>query len=226
MLILRAVTLAVLLIASPDLAIANAGGTKPPGVVEGPASIIDGDTIEIAGQRIRLNGIDAPESRQTCMAEGVTWAATDALSEFIGEAAVRCEDHGSDRYGRMIGRCYVQGEDIEAWMVLNGWALAYRRFSTEYVDEALTAREARRGLWRGDFVPPWECGGVGSVYSLTRYPPAVPSRATSAARVSASTTFPAHSITSAPRSAPRRASGGSVARPRRLLRGGGNRRPR
>ena len=128
MLILRAVTLAVLLIASPDLAIANAGGTKPPGVVEGPASIIDGDTIEIAGQRIRLNGIDAPESRQTCMAEGVTWAcgksATDALSEFIGEAAVRCEDQGSDRYGRMIGRCYVQGDDIEAWMVLNGWALA------------------------------------------------------------------------------------------------------
>ena len=56
----------------------------------------------------------------------------------------------------MIGRCYVQGDDIEAWMVLNGWALAYRRFSTEYVDEELTAREARRGLWRGDFVPPWE----------------------------------------------------------------------
>ena len=56
----------------------------------------------------------------------------------------------------MIGRCYVQGDDIEAWMVLNGWALAYRRYSTEYVDEELSAREARSGLWRGEFVPPWE----------------------------------------------------------------------
>ena len=101
--------------------------------VTGPARIIDGDTIEIHGQRIRLNGIDAPESRQTCMADGVTWpcgqSATDALAAFIGGESVRCEGKGSDRYGRTIATCTVQGEDIEAWMVTNGWALAKLKLS-------------------------------------------------------------------------------------------------
>ena len=160
MLILRAVTLAVLLIASPDLAIANAGGTKPPGVVEGPARIIDGDTIDVAGERIRLHGIDAPESAQTCVADGVTWScgkrATAALVEFIGSVPVRCEDKGTDRYGRTIATCHIRGEDIEAWMVLNGWALAYRKYSTDYVGQEKAAKAARRGIWRGEFVSPWE----------------------------------------------------------------------
>ena len=129
--ILRAVTLAVALIAAvigPALA-----------DITGPARIIDGDTIDIAGERIRLHGIDAPEAAQTCVAGGVTWpcgqSATAALAEFIGGAAVSCRARGTDKYGRTIATCYVQGEDIEAWMVLNGWALAYRRYSLEYVDE-------------------------------------------------------------------------------------------
>ena len=152
--------LAVLLIVAPSWVLANAGGTKPPGIVEGPARIIDGDTIDISGQRIRLNGIDAPESRQTCIADGVTWPcgqhATAALTEFIGGAPVSCQEQGTDRYGRMIGKCSVQGEGIEAWMVESGWALAYRRYSLEYVDEEEEAQDARVGLWRGEFVPPWE----------------------------------------------------------------------
>ena len=56
----------------------------------------------------------------------------------------------------MIGHCYVQGEDIEAWMVLNGWALAYRRFSTDYLNEEAEARAAQAGIWRGAFVAPWD----------------------------------------------------------------------
>ncbi len=56
----------------------------------------------------------------------------------------------------MIAACYAQGQDIERWRVLNGWALAYRQYSTDYVAEEQAAREARRGLWRGEFVPPWE----------------------------------------------------------------------
>jgi endonuclease YncB( thermonuclease family) len=152
--------LAVLLIATPGLALANAGGTKPPRVVEGPARIVDGDTIWIGETKIRLYGIDAPETKQTCVVANKPWrcgeAASEALRRLLGNTPVTCEDQGSDRYGRMIGQCFVQGEDIEAWMVLNGWALAYRRYSLDYVDEEKTAQDARTGLWRGDFVPPWE----------------------------------------------------------------------
>jgi endonuclease YncB( thermonuclease family) len=105
--------------------------------ITGPARVIDGDNIDIAGERIRLHGIDAPESAQTCVAGGATWpcgqSATAALVAFIGDAPVRCGEQGADRYGRTIATCYVQGEDIGAGMVLNGWAPAYRRYSTDYV---------------------------------------------------------------------------------------------
>ena len=104
--------LAVLLIAAPALA-----------DITGPARIIDGDTLDVAGERIRLHGIDAPENAQTCIAGGVTWpcgkSATAALVAFIGGAPVSCRAQGTDRYGRTIATCYVQGEDIEAWFVRN-----------------------------------------------------------------------------------------------------------
>ncbi len=67
-----------------------------------------------------------------------------------------CEDLGRDRYKRIIARCTVAGEDLEKWMVANGWALAYRRYSLDYVDEEADARAARRGIWAGEFVKPWE----------------------------------------------------------------------
>ena len=96
--------------------------------VTGAARVVDGDTIWIGDTKIRLHGIDAPEAKQLCYRDNQPWrcgeAATEALRRLIGNNPVRCEDHGSDRYGRMIGRCYVQGDDIEAWMVRNGWALA------------------------------------------------------------------------------------------------------
>ncbi len=63
---------------------------------------------------------------------------------------------GRDRYKRIIGRCTVAGEDLGAWMVLQGWALTYRRYSLDYVDEEADARAARRGIWAGEFVKPWK----------------------------------------------------------------------
>ena len=119
--------------------------------ITGTASIIDGDTIDLHGERIRLHGIDAPESRQTCISNGATWpcgqSATDALASFIGGVPVRCKEQGTDRYGRIIATCYVQGEDIEAWMVLNGWALAYRRGALRRAS-VRACWQATRGLGR------------------------------------------------------------------------------
>ncbi len=71
-------------------------------------------------------------------------------------ARVTCDDLGRDRYKRIIARCTVAGEDMGAWMVLQGWALAYRRYSLDYVDEEVDAQAVRRGIWAGEFVRPWE----------------------------------------------------------------------
>ena len=129
----------------------------------GKPRIIDGDTIEIAGERIRLHGIDAPESEQTCIADGQRWhcgmEAASALAFKIARGWVTCQGEDLDRYGRVIAVCYaggVGGPELNAWLVSEGWALAYRRFSTDYVALEQAAREARTGLWRGEFVPPWE----------------------------------------------------------------------
>jgi endonuclease YncB( thermonuclease family) len=127
--------------------------------VIGRASVIDGDTIEIHGQRIRLFGIDAPEASQTCTIGGRSYRcgqeAALALSEFIGQRPVACEQRDVDRYGRIVAVCRLGGEDLGAWMVSRGWALAYSRYSRDYFDEELTARANKRGIWRGTFVRPW-----------------------------------------------------------------------
>ncbi len=126
----------------------------------GTASVVDGDTLEIHGQRIRLHGIDAPESRQLCRLDDKPWPcgkdAANALADKIARRPVTCEDLGRDRYERIIGRCTVAGEDIGRWMVSQGLALAYRRYSLDYVDEEADAQAARRGIWASEFVKPWE----------------------------------------------------------------------
>ena len=144
-----ALTIALCLLTTPTLA-----------DVTGPARVIDGDTLEIQGQRIRLHGIDAPEGRQLCRLDGKPWQcgkdAANALADKIAHRPVACEDLGRDRYKRIIGRCTVAGEDIGTWMVSQGLALAYRRYSLDYVDDEADAQAARRGIWAGEFVKPWE----------------------------------------------------------------------
>ena len=129
-------------------------------VLSGPARVVDGDTLALASERIRLHGIDAPESAQTCVAGGVRWRcgehATRGLRERIGGRTVACEERDVDRYGRIVAVCRAGGEDLNAWMVEYGFALAYRRYSRAYVGEETVARSSRRGLWRGDFVAPWD----------------------------------------------------------------------
>jgi len=122
---------------------------RAPDIV-GPAQVIDGDSIRVAGIEIRLYGIDAPEFRQTCMRAGHPWACGRAATRFLESLAerreLRCRPREEDRYGRTVAVCYVGGEDLDRWMVEQGWAVAFRKYSLDYVDAESDAREARRGI--------------------------------------------------------------------------------
>lgn len=129
--------------------------------IAGVASVIDGDTIEIHGQRIRLHAIDAPESSQRCnTAVGEDWRcgrdAAWALSDMIGSRQVICEQKDIDRYGRMVAVCHLDDMDIARRMVAEGWAVAYRKYGRDYVSVEEDASSSRRGLWSGRFEMPWD----------------------------------------------------------------------
>lgn len=135
--------------------------TWRPDSLTGPARVIDGDTIVVAGERVRLHGIDAPELDQTFWWRGNQIAcgtmALAALEALTAGVKVRCEAVERDRHGRLVAKCFSpNGIDIGRRLVLAGWALAYRRYSTDYVDAEDAARKAKRGMWRGAFMKPWE----------------------------------------------------------------------
>jgi endonuclease YncB( thermonuclease family) len=150
------------LLAAPRPAVDGAAARKTAlteRVLRGRASVVDGDTLELHGARIRLSGIDAPEAAQTCRIAGKPWPcgrrAAQALAERIGARTVTCRWRKLDRYRRPIAVCRIGGEDLGAWMVANGWALAFRRYGTAYVAQEDAARTAPRGVWAGSFEPPW-----------------------------------------------------------------------
>jgi len=127
--------------------------------IVGRASVTDGDTVVIRDTRIRLHGIDAPESAQTCQdAAGKDYrcgqAAALALSDRIGQSPISCEPRDTDRYGRTVAVCRKVDEDLNAWMVSQGHAIAYRRYSTDYVGAETAAKVAKRGIWAGTFQKP------------------------------------------------------------------------
>lgn len=127
----------------------------------GVASVIDGDTIEIHGQRVRLAGIDAPESSQLCNdSAGKAYRcgqhAALELDNLIRRRPVSCKGSQHDRYKRLIATCWIDGLDINGWIVSVGWAVAYRKYSTAYVKQEEQARKAGIGLWAGRFDMPWD----------------------------------------------------------------------
>lgn len=129
-------------------------------VVVGLALVIDGDTLRIGSERIRLHGIDAPEISQTCQTRTGAMKCGDVarvrLAAIIAGREVRCTGKTRDRYRRLVATCTVRGEDIGRRMVREGWAMAYRRYSTAYVGEEAAARRDSRGLWATAFVQPGE----------------------------------------------------------------------
>lgn len=149
--------------ALPEIIVSN--WTKPSSVqIAGVASVIDGDTIEIHGQRIRFNGIDAPESRQHCNnAKGFDYPcgrrAAAALDSFLSASRpVQCSFVTWDRYGRFVGDCRrADGASVSSWMVEHGQALDWPRYSHgAYAQQQAKAEAAKVGLWAGTYQAPWD----------------------------------------------------------------------
>ncbi|KIN71619.1 thermonuclease family protein [Sulfitobacter guttiformis] len=121
------------------------------GVITGSIRVIDGDTFEVSGVKIRLHGIDAPENDQMCeMQQGTEWACggwiTKVVTDRFSGQTARCLRIEMDRYGRTVARCEVQGTDVGAWLVSEGMAFAYVRYSADYVGIEREAAAVDRGL--------------------------------------------------------------------------------
>ncbi len=137
-------------------------------IIIGKANITDGDTIKINDQKIRLFGIDAPETKQFCKEVYLSFLifnfkrdykcgekSTNALKKKIKDKKIRCliQDN-KDRYSRNIGICYLKKQDINSWLVKNGYAIAYRRYSKKYIIDEKYAEDNKLGIWQGTFMEP------------------------------------------------------------------------
>jgi endonuclease YncB( thermonuclease family) len=132
-----------------------------PAQVSGTPLVLDGDSLDFNGLRVRLFGIDAFERDQTCRRDdGDVYScgqlSREALVIAIARNPVACTRRDIDRYGRMVAVCRTKDGDLAARLVLDGAALAYREYSTDYVDEEEAARRQRRGAWGGTFDAPWD----------------------------------------------------------------------
>ena len=137
-------------------------------IIIGKAYVTDGDTIKINDQKIRLFGIDAPETKQFCKEVYLSFLifnfkrdykcgekSTNALKKKIQGKNIRClVQNNKDRYRRNIGICYLKKQDINSWLVKNGYAIAYRRYSKKYINDEQYAKDSKLGIWQGTFMKP------------------------------------------------------------------------
>ena len=125
----------------------------------GKAKIIDGDTIHIGNNKIRLHAIDAPETKQRCTKDHKKWScgleSKRFLKNLIGNNKIQCKTSGRDKYDRYIGVCYKSKINLNSEMVINGWAIAYRYYSLDYIKEEKIAKSNKVGIWIGEFEEPY-----------------------------------------------------------------------
>ena len=138
--------------------------------ISGIPKVVDGDTIHINNYKFRLEGIDAPEMRQQCKKEslkisfliGFTFYKDYSCGRFskeklitkINTSEIKCISSSKDRYKRYIATCFKGKTNLNQWMVRNGFAIAYRRYSKKYVPDEAFAKENKLGLWQGKFMEP------------------------------------------------------------------------
>ena len=122
--------------------------------------VVDGDTIHIEKTKYRFHGIDAPEMSQLCMKDnkkikcGVV--AKDKLLEKIGSQKVTCKQEAIDRYKRIVAECFVNNESLSGYLVKNGYAFAYRKYSKKFIEDEEYAKKNKLGLWAMNFQYPWD----------------------------------------------------------------------
>ena len=150
-----------LLYAGQSTARPSPASTRGHATLTGRAEAVDGDTLAVGGVRVRLEGIDAPEARQTCTdLSGRAWncgaEAQRLLERLVANVIVICEERGLDKYKRLLGVCRAAGIDINAELVRRGLAWAFTRYSQTYVAIEAEARRARVGIWSGTAKPAWE----------------------------------------------------------------------
>ena len=127
---------------------------------ENAVKVIDGDTIHIGSKKYRFSGIDTPEMKQTCKKDnqivmcGVI--ARDALVKKINKQQVNCKEEEIDRYKRIVAECFVNNESLSKYLVRNGHAVAYRRYSMKFVEDEDYAKKNKLGLWSMSFDYPWD----------------------------------------------------------------------
>ena len=140
------------------------------GEISGIPKVVDGDTVHIDNYKLRLEGIDAPEMRQQCKKEsfkisfliGFTFykdyscgrVSKEKLITKINTSQIKCISSSKDRYKRYIATCFKGKTNLNQWMVRNGFAIAYRRYSKKYVPDEVFAKENKLGLWQGKFMEP------------------------------------------------------------------------
>ena len=123
-------------------------------------TVIDGDTIKLGDIKIRFSGIDAPEIKQTCIAsEGKVACgkiSKDTLIAKVTNNKISCTDEGKDVYGRVLGECFVNGESLSSFLVREGFAFAYRKYSNKYIQDEEYAKSNKLGMWSMEFEYPWD----------------------------------------------------------------------